>query len=109
MKITDVRVHVLRSALEQPFAFSQGWVSASLLLYIIGIAVSHAVLRPGHKRMNALMRELTSGGPAAAGAVGAPPQVAEMEQVGKRMAAAGMFLDILLVVIVYLMVFKPGA
>src|SRR5438874_7791773 len=26
MKITGVRVHVLRSALEQPFAFSQGWV-----------------------------------------------------------------------------------
>ena len=28
MKITDVRVHVLRSALPQPFAFSQGWVSS---------------------------------------------------------------------------------
>ena len=28
MKIIDVRVHVLRSALEQPFAFSQGWVSS---------------------------------------------------------------------------------
>jgi D-galactarolactone cycloisomerase len=27
MKITQVRAHVLRSALEQPFAFSQGWVS----------------------------------------------------------------------------------
>ena len=28
MKITDVRVHVLRSPLPQPFAFSQGWVAA---------------------------------------------------------------------------------
>ena len=28
MKITDVRTHVLRSPLEQPFAFSQGWVSS---------------------------------------------------------------------------------
>ena len=28
MKITDVRVHVLRSPLEQPFAFSQGWVGS---------------------------------------------------------------------------------
>jgi D-galactarolactone cycloisomerase len=28
MKISDVRVHVLRSALPQPFAFSQGWVSS---------------------------------------------------------------------------------
>jgi D-galactarolactone cycloisomerase len=28
MKITQVRAHVLRSAPEQPFAFSQGWVSS---------------------------------------------------------------------------------
>ena len=28
MKITKVRAHVLRSALPQPFAFSQGWVSS---------------------------------------------------------------------------------
>jgi D-galactarolactone cycloisomerase len=28
VKITDVRAHVLRSSLEQPFAFSQGWVSS---------------------------------------------------------------------------------
>ena len=28
MKITEVRAHVLRSPLEQPFAFSQGWVSS---------------------------------------------------------------------------------
>jgi D-galactarolactone cycloisomerase len=28
MKITDVRTHVLRSPLPQPFAFSQGWVSS---------------------------------------------------------------------------------
>jgi hypothetical protein len=32
-----------------------------------------------------------------------------MEQVGKRMAAAGLSLDVLLIVIVFLMVFKPGA
>jgi D-galactarolactone cycloisomerase len=28
MKITNIRAHVLRSALPQPFAFSQGWVSS---------------------------------------------------------------------------------
>ena len=26
MKITDLQVHVLRSPLAEPFAFSQGWV-----------------------------------------------------------------------------------
>ena len=28
MKITQVRAHVLRSPLAQPFAFSQGWVGS---------------------------------------------------------------------------------
>jgi D-galactarolactone cycloisomerase len=28
MKITNVRAHVLRSELPQPFAFSQGWVAS---------------------------------------------------------------------------------
>ena len=63
---------------------------------------------PGHKRMNALMREIVAAGPPAAGAAGPPPQAAEMEQIGKRLAAGGLFLDVLLIVIVYLMVFKPG-
>ena len=34
MKITDIRIHVLKSALAEPFAFSQGWVkqrSATLI------------------------------------------------------------------------------
>ena len=34
MKITDIRIHVLKSALTEPFAFSQGWVkqrSATLI------------------------------------------------------------------------------
>ena len=30
MKIVDVKVHPLRTPLEQPFAFSQGWVQASV-------------------------------------------------------------------------------
>ncbi|MBV8951106.1 MAG: DUF2269 family protein [Actinobacteria bacterium] len=100
---------ILVALSDKVWKFSQGWVSASFVLYIVGIAVSHAVMRPGHKRMNALMRELTSAGPPVSGAGGAPPQVLEMEAVGKRMAAGGLFLDVLLVVIVYLMVFKPGA
>ena len=26
MKITDLKIHILKSALTEPFAFSQGWV-----------------------------------------------------------------------------------
>ena len=30
MKITDLQIHVLKSPLAEPFAFSQGWVRAAL-------------------------------------------------------------------------------
>ena len=90
--------------------FGQTWVWLSLLLYVIGIGVSHGVLIPSERRMNALGRELVAAGPPPAGAptAGPPPQVAEMEALGKKMGGAGMFLNLLLVVIVALMVFKPG-
>jgi uncharacterized membrane protein len=94
---------------DHAWKFSQSWISAALLLYVIGIAVSHMVMIPGHKRMNVLMKELTAAGPPPAGAAaGPPPQAVEIEQIGKRMAIGGFFLDGLLIVIVYLMVFKPG-
>lgn len=89
--------------------FAEPWISAAMLLYIIGIGLSHAVMIPASKRMIALQRELVAGGPPPEGASGPPPQVAEMEQLGKRMGVVGPILNVLLLVILYLMVFKPGA
>jgi hypothetical protein len=89
--------------------FGQTWVWLSLLLYLVGIAVSHAILIPSEKRMNVLAAELVAAGPPPAGAAGGPPpQVVEMEGLEKKLAAAGGFLNVLLVVLVVLMVFKPG-
>jgi uncharacterized membrane protein len=93
------------------FKFSQAWVSAALALYIVGLAISHAVMIPGHRRINTLLREMAgagAGAPPAGAAAGPPPQAVEIEAIGKRMAVGGLALDVLLVVIVYLMVFKPG-
>jgi uncharacterized membrane protein len=92
------------------YEFSQLWVGLSLLLYVIGIAVSHAVLIPAEKRMNVLAAELVAAGPPPAGAAagGPPPQVVEMEGLEKKLAGAGTFLNVLVVVVVALMVFKPG-
>lgn len=88
--------------------FSQTWVWLSLLLYVIGIAVSHAVLIPAEKRMNVLAAELVAAGPPPAGAAGGPPpQVVEMEGLEKKLAGAGAFLNVLVVVVITLMVFKP--
>jgi hypothetical protein len=85
--------------------FSQTWVWLALVVYAIAIGISHGVMFPGTKRVVELMKEMESSPPPAGGA---PPQVAELQAVGKRLATGGMILDLIVVVLLYLMIFKPG-
>lgn len=88
------------------WSFSQLWVWLSLVLYIVAVGISHAVMKPSAKRMNVLAAELANAGGPPAG--GPPPQVVEMEGIGKKLAAGGTVLNLLLLTILVLMVFKPG-
>jgi hypothetical protein len=88
--------------------FSEPWISWSFLLYIVGIGITHAMHLPNLRRMNQLAAELTSGAPAGAGSAGPPPQAAELDARGKRAAAVGAVLNLIMVVIVFLMVWQPG-
>ena len=95
---------------DKTWKFSQAWVGGAFLLYLIAIAISHAVMIPSAKRMNALSAELVNAGPPPAGAAGGPPpQVAEMESLGNKLATFGGILNLMLLVIIILMIFKPGA
>jgi hypothetical protein len=85
--------------------FSQTWVWLSVLLYVVGLGISHAVVIPSSKRLGVLMREMLAGPPPAGGP---PPQVAEMQSIGQRLGTFGPILDLILVVIIFLMVWKPG-
>jgi uncharacterized membrane protein len=103
---------------DEAFEFSEAWISLSFLLYIVGLGLSHGVLRPNVKQMHALMRELvamppqssmSSAGPPASGAApGRPRQVDEIERRGRAVGATGAILNLILIVILYLMVWKPG-
>ena len=88
------------------FSFGTTWVWLSLVLYVLALGVSHSVMLPGHRRMNALMLEMEQGVPPAGGP---PPQVAQLEAIGKKMAPAAMSLNLALVVILVLMIWKPGS
>jgi Predicted integral membrane protein (DUF2269) len=88
------------------FDFGQTWIWLSMVLFVTGLGLSHGALRPRVRRMNALMDEMAAA-PAGAGG-GPPPQVAELEALGKQVAAIEAVLDVLLVVILVFMVFKPG-
>lgn len=91
---------------DDQFKFSQAWVSLSFLLYIVSIGVVHALHLPNLRRMNALMAGLVSSGPAPGS--GLPPEVTELEAREKRAAAIGTALNLVLVVLVALMIWKPG-
>lgn len=89
--------------------FDQTWVWLSILTYAIALSVSLAVLRPAVNRHEALMTELVGAGPPPAGATGGPPpQVAQLEANGKKMAMAGSVLHLALVIVLVLMIWKPG-
>jgi uncharacterized membrane protein len=92
-------------ASDKAWKFSQTWIWLALVVYVIAIGISHSVLIPGHKRINTLLAEMEQG-PAPVG--GPPPQAIELQAIGKKMAAAGMTLDLAVVVFLVLMVWKPG-
>ena len=72
---------------------SQAWLSIAMLLYFVAIGISHAVLIPTHKKLNAALRADDGGA---------------IDALNKRAAAAGGTLNLILAVILFLMVFKPG-
>ncbi len=53
-----------------------------------------------------LLAELEQGPPPAGGP---PPHVAQIQALGKRQAAAGMTLNLFVVLFLILMIWKPGA
>jgi uncharacterized membrane protein len=95
---------------DDAWKFEDTWVWLAMALYLVGIAVSHTLLLPNARRMRDLSAELAAAGPPPTDAPpGPPPQVAEMEQRAKTLGASSTFLHLLLVVILYLMIWKPGA
>jgi uncharacterized membrane protein len=94
---------------DEAYKFSEAWISASFVLYIVGLGLSHGVLRPNVKKMHALMRELVARPPATGAAGGRPPQVDEIEQRARTVGTTSAVLNLLLVVILYLMIWRPGS
>ena len=91
-------------ASDSAIKFSYTFVWLALALYIGALGVSHSILIPGHKKINALLLEMEQGPPPAGGP---PPQVAQIQALGKRQAAAGASLNVVVAVILILMIWKP--
>jgi hypothetical protein len=92
-------------ASDKAWKFSTGFVWMALVLFAIAMGISHGVMFPGQQKINALLLEMEQAPPPAGGA---PPQVAEIQAIGKRLAAGGVTLNIFVVLFLILMIWKPG-
>lgn len=95
------------------WGFDQLWITLSFVLYFAAVAVLRVVVMPTQRQLNQVTAALVSeggGAPARGGATGGrrPRQVAELEQLGKKLAAAGGVLNVLVVVLIGVMIWKPG-
>jgi len=85
---------ILMMVVEDYWEWSQTWVWLSIVLYVAALGISHGVMVPSSRRMIELM---SSG----------PPN-AETEALEKKLAGGGTALNLLAVIIIVLMVWKPG-
>jgi hypothetical protein len=90
--------------------FDQTWVWLSIVLWAGALALSLFLLRPSFRRTLDLQRQLLAT-EATIGAVppsGPPPEIAELERRGRVMALGGTAMNLIMVVIIILMIWKPG-
>jgi hypothetical protein len=90
-------------------AFGETWISAAFVLFLLGIGVSEFLHGPNLRAMDAISEKLASGQVSAPTAGGPPPEVAEIQERGKKAGMYGGILHLLFVLILIDMVWKPGA
>ena len=88
------------------FGFGETWVWVSMALYLAAIGVLHGVIRRAQRQYAALARQVAdTGGPVA----GIAPELRRIEQLERRIAGGWGVFNIVVVAVLVLMVFRPGA
>jgi uncharacterized membrane protein len=82
---------------DDTWKFSEAWVGMSMALYIVLIGLAVTIQVPTIRKMVALRTSADGGG-----------QGPEMDRLGRTAATVGGIVNVLWVVVLFLMVFKPG-
>ena len=91
------------AASKSEWKFSQSWLSAGMLLYLIDIGVLHALIRRSERQYAALLHRVNG-----AGRGGPAGGVAELERLEQRVRLGWTIFDVIFLVILFMMVFTPG-
>ncbi|MEX0664001.1 MAG: DUF2269 family protein [Acidimicrobiia bacterium] len=87
--------------------FGDTWIWLAIVIFVAAVGAVHALLFPRLKRVEGLLAGLLSAVPPA-GAGGPPPQGAELARVGRQVGIISTALNLATLVILILMVTKPG-
>ncbi|HUQ77434.1 MAG TPA: DUF2269 family protein [Patescibacteria group bacterium] len=86
-------------------ASANRWLVAAIILYLIAIGFASMVQAKNAEKMVHLTANMPSGPPPAGAPAGPPPEIVAT---GRKLAQGGQLLTVLIVLIVLLMVTKPG-
>ncbi|MBO0693484.1 MAG: hypothetical protein J2P58_11350 [Acidimicrobiaceae bacterium] len=91
--------------------FGQAWVSAAFALFIVAVGVLHGLIKRSQREYLTLARRhaTTPAMASGAGSTDASPEVAQLNALEKRISLGWGLFNVIVVVVIYLMVFKPGA
>lgn len=90
----------------EAWKFSQTWISVAFVLFIAGAVLGY-LLAANSKKMVGLQERLVSG-EAKGGPGGPPPEVAELQALGKRSAMFGGLAHLMFLLLMIDMIWKPG-
>jgi uncharacterized membrane protein len=92
--------------------FSQGWVSAAFALFIVDVGVLHGLIKRSQREYFALAERLATSSATDSGDAAVATRRAEAAQltgIEKRISLGWGVFNLIVVVVVVLMVFRPGA
>ena len=92
---------------DEVWAFDQSWISASFTVFFLSALFAAFVHTPNLKKMDELQARLVSGD-ATPSQGGPPAEVLELEARGKRAGMYGGILHLSWLVMMVLMIWKPG-
>jgi uncharacterized membrane protein len=90
---------------QKAWKFNQSWLSASMALYIVDLGVLHGLIRRSQKEYRKVETSLTATTVAGGGR---PAEVDVLERLQQRIAIGWGVFDVIVLVVLWLMLFKPG-
>ncbi len=93
------------AASDSAIKFSQAWVSAAFAVYLVDIGILHGWIRRYQRLYTNVAAEVEAANPPPGTR---PERLGELDRLEKRVALGWGVFNVLVVVAVYFMVFKPG-